>query len=303
MNVVVTGGGTIAPIDDVRHLANLSSGRFSATIAEACLKRGASVWHIHAPAAQLPFARRAAFDLDAPDPEAELARLAGLHQEWRRVRDRLHLVPLRRGTVADYAQSLEQVLRARSIDVAFLAMAVSDFEPAPVAGKLDSEADALTIRALRTPKVIRSVRDWAPGVYLVGFKLLSRVGAAELVRHAEVACRVNRADLTVANDLETLRLGRHTVHLVRPGHPPETLGPDDDVAGRLVDRVFARAAERASARPPGLTRVPARTRIEARTISRPRAQSIASLDDLPPDRVCHQARGGSIHRKKGPGGA
>ena len=33
MNVVVTGGGTIAPIDDVRNLANVSSGRFSAMIA------------------------------------------------------------------------------------------------------------------------------------------------------------------------------------------------------------------------------------------------------------------------------
>jgi phosphopantothenate---cysteine ligase (CTP) len=39
--VVVPGGGTIAPIDDARHLANISSGRFSATIVEACLKRGA----------------------------------------------------------------------------------------------------------------------------------------------------------------------------------------------------------------------------------------------------------------------
>jgi phosphopantothenate---cysteine ligase (CTP) len=250
MNVVVTGGGTIAPIDDVRHMANVSSGRFSATIAEACLKRGASVWHIHAPSAHLPFARLAVFDLDAPDPEAELTRLARLHQEWRRVRDRLHLLPLHRGTVADYAQNLEQALRARPIDVAFLAMAVSDFEPAPVAGKLDSEADALIVRALRTPKVIRSVRDWAPGVYLVGFKLLSRAEEAELIRQAESTCRINRADLTVANDLETLRVGRHTVHLVRPGHPPETLKPGKDLAERLVDRVFAWAAERASTRAP-----------------------------------------------------
>ena len=31
------------------------------------------------------------------------------------------------------------------------------------------------MRCRRTPKVIRSVRDWAPSVYLVGFKLLSNV--------------------------------------------------------------------------------------------------------------------------------
>jgi phosphopantothenate-cysteine ligase len=246
MNVVVTGGGTIAPIDDVRQMANISSGRFSAMISEACLKRGASVWHIHAPSALLPIARLGVIELDAPDPDAELARLARLQQHWRAVRERLHLVPLHQGTVADYARTLEAVLRSRPIDVVFLAMAVSDFEPEPITGKLDSDAEALVIRAHRTPKVIRSVRDWSPGVYLVGFKLLSRAGEAELIHQAERACRTNRADLTVANDLQTLRDGRHTVHLVRPGHPSEGLPPGDDLAERLVERVFKWAGSRAS---------------------------------------------------------
>lgn len=67
-NVVVTGGGTIAPIDDVRLLTNVSSGRFAAAITEACLERNATVWHIHTPPALLPFMRSAKFDLDAPTP-------------------------------------------------------------------------------------------------------------------------------------------------------------------------------------------------------------------------------------------
>jgi phosphopantothenate-cysteine ligase len=247
MNVVVTGGGTVAPIDDVRSIANVSSGRFSAQISEACLRRGGSVWHIHAPSAQLPWERAARFDLNARDPEAELARLARLRREWDGVRDRLHVVPLRRGTVADYAEVLEHVLRTQAIAVALLAMAVSDFEPEPITGKLGSEADALVVRGWRTPKVIRSVRDWSPGIYLVGFKLLSRSSPAELIRQAEAACRTNRADLTVANDLQTLQAGRHIIHLVRPGHPPETLGPGGALADALVERVFTWAADRAAA--------------------------------------------------------
>ena len=77
MNVVVTGGGTIAPIDDVRRITNVSSGRFSAAIAEACLGRGATVWHVHAPAAQLPLSRKARFDLDAADPSPSSAGWSG----------------------------------------------------------------------------------------------------------------------------------------------------------------------------------------------------------------------------------
>lgn len=244
MNVVVTGGGTIAPIDDVRYLANVSSGRFSAAIAEACLERGAAVWHVHAPSAQLPLVRQARLDLGATDPAAELERLARLQRHWRAVAGRLHLVPLEQGTVADYAATLEGVLRTHPIDVAFLAMAVSDFEPDRVSGKIDSEAETLFLRARRTRKVIRSVRDWAPEVYLVGFKLLSRASQSELIRKAEAACLTNRADLTVANDLQTLRHDRHTVHLVRPGHSPETLEPGPTLAERLVDRVFTLALER-----------------------------------------------------------
>jgi phosphopantothenate---cysteine ligase (CTP) len=242
MNVVVTGGGTIAPIDDVRLMTNVSSGRFAAAISEACLDRGATVWHIHSPSAQLPLIRLNRFDLDAADPAIEHDRLEQLRQKWLIVRDRLHLIPLGTGTVEDYAETLKRLLLSQYIDVAFLAMAVSDFEPEQHAGKLSSEAESLDLHCRRTPKVIRSVRDWAPSIYLVGFKLLSGAEPHELIRVAELACHINRADLTVANDLRTLRAGQHTVHLVRIGSPAETLVPGDDLAERLVGRVLAWAA-------------------------------------------------------------
>lgn len=250
MNVIVTGGGTVAPVDDVRVLTNVSSGRLAAGIAEAFLSRGASVWHIHAPSALVPIRRHARFDLDAPDPSAELDRLTRLRRRWLHTRDRLHLVPLREGTVADYATALRTTLEERPIDVAVLTMAVSDFEPEPHRGKLGSDAESLVLQCRRTPKVIRSVRDWAPSVYLVGFKLLSGVPRDELIRRAEEAGRINRADLTVANDLQTLKQGRHTLHLVRAGAETETLEPGDDLADRLVSRIAALSGEERSDRDP-----------------------------------------------------
>jgi len=238
MNVLVTGGGTSAPIDDVRTITNVSTGRFAASISESCLARGARVWHVHAPSAQLPLLRLARFDLESADIAGEFDRLRRLHHEWKAVGDRLQLVPLESGTVAEYAQILHHLLLTQSIDVAFLAMAVADYEPSPVAGKVGSDEDELIVRCGRTPKVIRSVRDWAPRVYLVGFKLLSRATTPELLRQAEASGRTNRADLTVANDLQSLVAGSHTVHLVRTGHPPETLEPGADLADRVVARVL-----------------------------------------------------------------
>ena len=242
MKVVVTGGGTSAPIDDVRVITNVSTGRTAAAIAEACLDRGDEVWHVHAPLAEPPILRFARCDLNA-DPDAERARLGALRRRWLACRGRLHLRPLEVGTVAEYAEALRAVLTAGPIDVAFLPMAVSDYEPEPRAGKIRSTYDDLAIPLRRTPKVIRSVRDWAPSAYLVGFKLLSGAPTEDLIRLARESCEVNRTDLTVANDLRDVRSGRHTLHLVRPGRPTETLPPGPDLADRLVERVRAWAAQ------------------------------------------------------------
>lgn len=41
--VLVTAGGTIEPIDDVRHISNKSSGKMGIALADACARRGAKV--------------------------------------------------------------------------------------------------------------------------------------------------------------------------------------------------------------------------------------------------------------------
>ena len=242
--VLVTGGGTIAPIDDVRYIANFSTGRFAAEISEACLERGAEVWHIAPPHAARPWVRQAAFDLDcAPGAvDAEIQRLRTLRDRRAATRDRLHDERLPRGTVREYAERVELILRSQSIDIAFLAAAVSDYEPIPQTGKIRSNAETLTIECRATLKIIRGVKTWAPNVLLVGFKLLSGVARDELIQVAAAANEVNRADLTVANDLADIRDGRHAIHLVRSNGPVETIGPPEPLAERLVERVFEQAA-------------------------------------------------------------
>ena len=150
----------------------------------------------------------------------------------------------------EYAERFRSLLAEVPFDVAFLAMAASDYAPDPELGKLDSTADELVIRCRRLPKLIATARDLAPSLYLVGFKLLAGASTADLVRQATAATIANRADLTVGNDLDTVRAGRHAIHLVRPGHPVETYAPPDPIADRLVDRAFAWATARANPRFP-----------------------------------------------------
>ena len=98
MNVLVTGGGTIAPIDDVRTITNRLFRPIRRLDRRGLpVARRRQVWHVHAPTAQLPLFARPRFDLETAGARAELDRLDRLHDDWKAVRGRLHLVPLRTG--------------------------------------------------------------------------------------------------------------------------------------------------------------------------------------------------------------
>ena len=233
MRIVVTGGGTVAPIDDVRLvITNLSSGRL-ATITEACLKHRRM--HIHAPSAQLPFLRLARLDLDARNLDAERIRLTQLRETSRGVRNYLEPRPKERSEITRRRWS-------ECFGRSPLTWPSWPWRPPTLSRSPWPASSTPRPRVFASgiaPKVIQSVRDWAPAVFLVGFKLLSRVSESDLIRQATSACRTQRTDVTVANDLQTLRAGRHTIHLVRQGQPAETLGPAPDLAEHLVDRVLA----------------------------------------------------------------
>jgi phosphopantothenate-cysteine ligase len=240
--VLITAGGTVAPIDDVRVISNRSTGRFGARLAEAWLSRGAAVTYLATTPQtigplEVPTQRFA----HSPDPaEVRQRFLGGLSQAWNSA-DRLRRIDLELGTVADYSATLQRLAESQRWDVVMLAAAVSDYEPAPVEGKIPSDAEEIVLKLRRTPKVIRSVRDWVgEHAFLVGFKLTSGADDDALVRIAREACRTNRADATIANDQSSLAAGRHRVAVVEASGAFEWFEPGDDLAKRVVDRLTRR---------------------------------------------------------------
>ncbi|MFO0949419.1 MAG: phosphopantothenoylcysteine decarboxylase [Planctomycetota bacterium] len=233
MRILITAGGTRAYIDEVRWIGNVSSGRFGADIAKACLKRGAEVVHLHAEGAQLPFHHTIDLMADLEPQFAECRELAQFASEWHA---RYRTVPFKK--VSEYADELERLLRTEPFDVVFLAAAVSDYAPRELPGKIRSDSDEIVVRLARVPKLIARVKSWAPNIYQVGFKLLAGAAEEELLEAARNAALENHSDLTVANDLRPLRQGNHTIHLVRLGHPTETYSASENPAERLVERVL-----------------------------------------------------------------
>ncbi len=216
MRALITAGGTAEPIDAVRVITNLSTGRFGAALANALHRRGVDVTLLasHAlmahPAWVAPGIRREAF-----------------------------------GSFTDLA-TLLHTHAARSPDLLFMAAAVSDYSPVPHPGKLSSDAEELVIRLRRNPKLLPGLRErCGPETFLVGFKLLAGASRSNLVTAARHQIEAGRLDLTVANDMDTLRGGLHPVTLVEPGRPVvDHWGPKDHSAAYVADRALARSLDR-----------------------------------------------------------
>lgn len=201
MRAIVTAGASSEPIDDVRVLANRSTGRFGRLLAEALAGHGFDVVLL----------------TSAPPPST-----AALHVRSWTTSDELDAALLR-------------IAAEGPVDLVFMAAAVADYSPVRAAGKLSSDAATLDLRLQRRSKILPTLRArFGPASRIVGFKLLSGVGADDL--HAAARAQfAHGVDVVVANDAACLRADRHPVQLVFPTHAVALDGTPAAVAWQVVD--------------------------------------------------------------------
>lgn len=216
--IIITGGPTRGPIDAVRYISNRSSGRLGSRIAEQALRRGAAVALVAGPGSR------------RPDPE-ELSEAE---------RGRLRILPVE--TVDDLIETLRDEMGANPPDAAIHAMAVLDYVPeAPDQTKTPSGRESWTIKLVRTPKVIKRIREWAPDACLVQFKLEVGLAEEELRAAALDSLRRNRSDLVVANDLARIRDEVHPALILDPsGKVLARPGTKTEIASLLCDLLAVR---------------------------------------------------------------
>ncbi|MCI4318059.1 MAG: bifunctional phosphopantothenoylcysteine decarboxylase/phosphopantothenate--cysteine ligase CoaBC [Thermoplasmata archaeon] len=204
--VVIIGGASREPIDEVRSITNESSGETAVALAVQAHFRGAET-HLWAGGLRVP------------------------------VPDFLRVV--RWGSVSDLAALARRNARFLAGSAAVLVpAALSDFSLAPRKGKISSsEAATLSLALTRAPKLLPLLRRIAPPpTRLVGFKLEVRATPAQLAASARLLQSENHLDEVVANN-QTSMGGPMTEVLVvtRRGDQHWVRGPKSDVAGKLLD--------------------------------------------------------------------
>lgn len=211
--LVVTAGPTWEPIDDVRYIANRSTGVFGFAIAAEAAAQGADVTLIAGPTA-------------LPDPPGVRAS--------RRVE-----------SAAQMAGEVGEALAAGA-EWLFMAAAVADFTPAHrEAGKLKKESlgTAWSLELRRTPDILGDVvnPDRHLGLTVVGFALETE----NLLERAAKKRAAKGMDYIVANDPtapdSAFGDGQHHAYLIGPGGMLWDSGPQSKRA--IARGLLARLAE------------------------------------------------------------
>jgi phosphopantothenoylcysteine synthetase/decarboxylase len=191
MKILITSGPTRGPIDAVRYITNKSSGRLGTEIAKEALKYDADVTFIYGKGSIIP-------------------KLEDIGEQLYS-----HLKIIEILTVDDLIKSINQELKYENYDAVIHSMAVLDYVPDKyIDDKVDSGKDEWIIRLIKTPKVIKMIRDINPKTFLTGFKLEFDKPEEELVKIAYETLLKIDADLMVANNLRDLEKGEHIAYFV-----------------------------------------------------------------------------------------
>ncbi len=207
MHILVTAGNTQAPIDRVRCLTNIFTGRTGAAIALEAFQRGHRVWLLTSrPEAMAEIGE----PVESPDlvintyrtfEELDAAMAAALSSSA--IETLVHCA-----AVSDY---LCTGVYAPAAGTSFDAItghwhAESSSDPTLQdrrAGKVKSDAPELWLRLERAPKLIDRVRTtWGFRGVLVKFKLEVGVPDERLIEIAEASRKASQADLLAANTLD-----------------------------------------------------------------------------------------------------
>jgi len=223
VRILITSGGTRGPIDAVRYIANKSTGRLGMLMASEALSRGADVTLIYGR------------DSLVPDPEV-VGEEALSHLRLREIE-----------TTDDLQIAMKQELQGKPFNAVLHCMAVLDYVPESyVEEKTPSGQDEWWIKLVRTPKVIRIIKELQPSTLLISFKLEAGKSREELVEAAHRSLLANGADLVLANDLRDIEQGHHLGYLVNQAGEVEAVAEGKEAIARLlIDAVAERVAERA----------------------------------------------------------
>ena len=182
MKVLVTSGATREPIDSVRFISNISTGKTGAVITDELTRMGVEV---HLVCGQ---------ESVRPKAEVKLTEFSHFH---------------------DLDRILRYELASFKYDAVIHAAAVSDYSVInPHQGKISSDQAMLSIQLTRNFKIVEKLKDYSRNsceIQVIAFKLTDTLNQQERMQAIQKLSTHPKIDYVVHNDLAEIKTtGTHT---------------------------------------------------------------------------------------------
>lgn len=203
--IIITAGGTVEPIDDVRAIINFSTGSVGLSLAQEAVSQGFSV--------ELLLSKLA----KGPAPQGAHTTLFGSAED-----------------LQTKLLSLIQEKRSGRVAV-FHAAAVADYAPKKATGKIPSDQNELTLTLYKTPKILDHIKPTEdPNLWLTSFKLLSRKDGREVKEVARAQMKRTNSNAVVANYIEDVSVPSYLGWVLLTSGEERQVNSRDELAGALL---------------------------------------------------------------------
>lgn len=237
--IIITGGPTNEPIDEVMKITNMSTGGTSVALAESFASAGYEVVAILNNSVKL--AERD--NLRVVHVETTDDMLAAIEREARM--DDTDAI-IHAAAVGDYKADFTFLLEDMADEIysqigkiksAEDILAIMEDPKCKIdnSSKISSYQKNLTVKLGLTTKIISNLRFWFPDALLIGCKLLDNVEKGELFDVAAALCNKNHMDYILANDLADLQAGKPARYLINKDGFTQIVLENTDAIFKFVD--------------------------------------------------------------------
>ncbi len=249
MNIVITAGGTQESIDEVRYITNMSTGQLGSEIADLLtdtwfldktLSRN-HIFYIYVKGSVLPQFSSAISYIEVTDTKSVEKAINNVISE-NKINYFIHAM-----AISDYCVdnifSMDDIINAlveRSIlDKSILVTsgetvreAINSITGMDQNSKISSNNDEMFISLKKTKKLIDTIKEQDPNIYLISFKLLSGVSTDKLIETAQKQLERTRSDIVIANDLKWIKDEQHKAYFVKENSITEV-----DSKRKIADKI------------------------------------------------------------------
>ncbi len=251
--IIITSGPTNERIDAVMKITNMSTGALGNVVAETFLEDKyeeiEKIFYISTKLSYKPRIKSQIMKRLPPKSTQDL--LEALKEIFKN--NKIDVI-IHSAAVGDYAgkyviraeelveEIFEKIKNAENKDEISKSSLMEIFEnPKSVCNdetKISSYEPHLMTMLKLTPKVISQIKQMAPDVTLVGFKLLEGVSKEELYEVASRLREKNKADFIVANDLAKIGNGKHWAMILNKDGIVKECNTKKEIATALEELLF-----------------------------------------------------------------